>query len=87
MQQRIRRKVKKEKAYQLFLLNKLKEAQNFSAQQYVEEKLKTANEVPIPNTWKGKKLPKFIIRQYMGLDPIVEYKQFKCFNKNGKRRM
>lgn len=69
------------------LLKKLKAAQNFSAEKYVEDKLNAAKEVLIPNFWKGKRMPKFLVRQYMGLDPRIEYKQFKPFNKNGTRRM
>lgn len=64
---RQRREMRKEKAFQGELLAQIKEAEKFDAAQYVAEKLRQAHEVPIPRTWKGKRLPEFIIKQKLGL--------------------
>ncbi|KAJ6629283.1 hypothetical protein Bhyg_17200 [Pseudolycoriella hygida] len=64
---RQRRELRKEKAFQAVLINQIKEAEKFSAEEYVAEKLRKANETPIPKYWKGKRLPEFIIREKMGL--------------------
>lgn len=61
--------MRKEKLFQGQLLAQIKEAEGFSAEQYVAEKLKKATEVPIPRYWKGKRLPEFIIREKLGLPP------------------
>lgn len=64
---RQRRELRKEKAFQAVLIAQIKEAEKFSAEQYVAEKLRQANEIPIPRYWKGKQLPQFIIKEKMGL--------------------
>ncbi|XP_055370857.1 uncharacterized protein LOC129605246 [Condylostylus longicornis] len=64
---RQRREMRKEKAFQAVLINQIKEAERFSAEQYVEQKLKQANEVPIPRFWKGRRLPAFIIKEKLGI--------------------
>lgn len=38
-------------------------AENFSAERYVAKKLRAATITPTPRFWKGRRLPKFIIRQ------------------------
>lgn len=50
-------------------MQKCKEAEAFSAEKYVEEKLNKLNEIVIPRYWKGRRLPEFIIREKMGLPP------------------
>lgn len=64
---RQRRELRKEKAFQAVLIAQIKEAEKFSAEEYVAEKLRKANEIPIPKYWKGKRLPEFIVREKMGL--------------------
>ncbi|KAG4065847.1 hypothetical protein HA402_012525 [Bradysia odoriphaga] len=64
---RQRRELRKEKAFQAVLIAQIKEAEKFSAEEYVAEKLTKANETVIPKYWKGKRLPEFIIREKMGL--------------------
>lgn len=64
---RQRRELRKEKAFQAVLIAQIKEAEKFSAEEYVAEKLRKANEIVIPKYWKGKRLPEFIIREKMGL--------------------
>ncbi|CAH0555919.1 unnamed protein product [Brassicogethes aeneus] len=66
---RQRREMKKEKLFQAELIQQCKEAEAFSAEQYVEDKLNKLNEIVIPRYWKGKRLPEFIIREKMGLPP------------------
>lgn len=61
--------MKKEKLFQGELLAQIKDAEMFSAENYVAEKIKKATEVPIPRLWKGKRLPEFIIREKLGLPP------------------
>jgi len=64
---RQRREMRKEKAFQATLLAQIKQAESFSAEQYVAETLRQANEVPLPRYWKGKRLPAFIIKQKLGI--------------------
>jgi len=64
---RQRRELRKEKAFQAVLIAQIKEAEKFSAEQYVADKLRQANETPIPKYWKGKRLPEYIIKEKMGL--------------------
>ncbi|XP_077290233.1 uncharacterized protein LOC143914022 [Arctopsyche grandis] len=77
-----RREIKKEKIFQSKMMIKLKEAQAWSAESYVSRKLKAAKANPIPKSWGGKRYPEFYIKQLMGIDKRVEYKQFKSFNKS-----
>ncbi|XP_055613126.1 uncharacterized protein LOC129759643 [Uranotaenia lowii] len=64
---RQRRELRKEKAFQAGLIAQIKDAERFSAEAYVADKLRLATETPIPRFWKGKRLPQFIIRQKLGL--------------------
>lgn len=66
-QVRQKRELKKEKRFQGRLVRQIKNAEKFSAEAYVDEKIKKATEVPIPRFWKGKRLPEFIIREKLGL--------------------
>ncbi|XP_062712061.1 uncharacterized protein LOC115268075 [Aedes albopictus] len=65
---RQRRELRKEKAFQAGLISQIKEAERFSAEMYVAEKLRQANDTPIPRFWKGKRLPQFIIKQKLGIE-------------------
>ncbi|XP_059622113.1 uncharacterized protein LOC132265439 [Phlebotomus argentipes] len=64
---RQRREMRKEKAFRAEIFAQIKEAENFSAENYVEEKLRKATETPIPKYWKNRRLPEFIIKQLMGI--------------------
>ncbi|XP_037945763.1 uncharacterized protein LOC119678146 isoform X2 [Teleopsis dalmanni] len=64
---RQRREMRKEKAFQAKLIAQVKEGEAFSAEKYVAEKLKQANEVPLPRYWKGRRLPAFIIKEKLGI--------------------
>lgn len=64
----------KEKIFQAELIAMMKQAEEFTAEKYVEDKLAKVNYTPIPTRWKGKRLPEFIIRQLMGLDKKINYK-------------
>ncbi|XP_041980809.1 uncharacterized protein LOC121734342 [Aricia agestis] len=68
------RRIKREKIFQNELYALVKQANEFSAEQYVASKLEKANHTPLPRRWKHKLLPEFIIRQLMGLDKKVNYK-------------
>lgn len=65
MQRRQRREQKKEKVFQAELSKQIKEAEEFSAEQYVAEKLRLATETPIPRFWKHRRLPQFIIKELL----------------------
>jgi len=62
---RQKRELKKEKAFQAVLIAQIKEAEKFSAEQYVADKLKQANDNPIPKYWRGKRLPEFVVKELM----------------------
>jgi hypothetical protein len=64
---RQRRELRKEKAFQAELIAQIKEAEKFNAEQYVAERLQEAHKVPLPRTWKGKRLPFFIIKEKLGI--------------------
>jgi hypothetical protein len=64
---RQRREMRKEKAFQAVLIAQIKEAEKFDAEKYVAERLQEAHKVPLPRTWKGKRLPFFIIKQKLGI--------------------
>lgn len=70
LQRRQRREFRKEKAFQAELLGQLKEAEKFSAEEYVETKIKQATDVPLPRYWKGKRLPAFIIKELIEKDQL-----------------
>lgn len=60
---RQRREIKKEKRFRHQIELKMNEARNFSAEQFVEERLKLASEPPLCRKWKGRRLPAFIIHE------------------------
>jgi hypothetical protein len=64
---RQRREMRKEKAFQAGLIAQIKEAEKFDAGKYVAERLQEAHKVPLPRTWKGKRLPFWIIKQKLGI--------------------
>jgi hypothetical protein len=64
---RQRREMRKEKAFQAGLIAQIKQAEKFDAEKYVAERLQKAHKVPLPRTWKGKRLPFFIIKQKLGI--------------------
>jgi hypothetical protein len=64
---RQRREMRKEKAFQAELIAQIKEAEKFDAEKYVAERLQKAHKVPLPRTWKGKRLPFFIIKEKLGI--------------------
>ena len=73
-QQRQRREMRKEKAFQAELMAKVKDAEAFSAEAYVTEKLNKVNEVPLPRYWKGKRLPQFIIKDLVEKEKLRKEK-------------
>ncbi|CAH0587845.1 unnamed protein product [Chrysodeixis includens] len=68
------RRQTKEKTFQNSLLAMVKQANEFSAEQYVNEKIQKANHTPLPTRWRHKRLPEFIIRQLLGIDKKINYK-------------
>lgn len=52
----------------------VKQADAFSAEDYVKNKIEKANFTPLPTRWRHKRLPDFIIRQLLGIDKKVNYK-------------
>lgn len=69
LQRRQRREFRKEKEFQAGLIAQIKQAEAFSAERYVAEKIEKATAIQIPRFWKGKRLPEFVIRQKLGLPP------------------
>lgn len=65
---RQRREMRKEKEFQSKLLAQIKEAEQFDAEKFVTERLRKANEVPLPRHWKGRRLPAFIIKKKLGIE-------------------
>ncbi|XP_050424150.1 uncharacterized protein LOC126844117 [Adelges cooleyi] len=59
---RQKREMRKEKAFQAELLTQVKEAEKFSPVEYVQEKLNVVNMTILPNRWRGKRLPEFVIK-------------------------
>ncbi|XP_027836603.2 uncharacterized protein LOC114119295 [Aphis gossypii] len=59
---RQKREMRKEKAFQAELMGQVKEAEKFSAANYVQEKLNIVNMTILPNRWRGKRLPEFVIK-------------------------
>ncbi|VEN34132.1 unnamed protein product [Callosobruchus maculatus] len=66
---RQKRELKKEKAFQAVLVQQIKDAEQFSAEKYVQEKIEKLNEIVVPRFWNGRRLPEFLIREKMGLPP------------------
>jgi aurora kinase A-interacting protein len=64
---RQRREMRKEKAFQAVLIGQIKEAEKFSAEKYVAEKIQKSIETPIPKLWRGRRLPEFIIKEKLGI--------------------
>lgn len=64
---RQRREMRKEKAFQAKLIHQIKVAEAFSAEKYVEDKLRQAADKPLPRYWKGRRLPAFIIKEKLGI--------------------
>lgn len=60
---RQRREIKKEKKFRAEIELRMDEARNFSAEQFVDEKLRLAIEPPLCRKWKGTRLPAFIIHE------------------------
>lgn len=60
---RQRRELRKEKKFQARLLYQIREAEKFSAEEYVANKIKQATENEIPRFWRGRRLPQFIIKE------------------------
>jgi Mitochondrial domain of unknown function (DUF1713) len=63
-----KREWKKERAFLDGLLNQIKEAQKFSAEEYVDKKLNLAAQGPVPKRYKGKPLPKWLVMELMEKD-------------------
>ncbi|XP_015371425.1 PREDICTED: uncharacterized protein LOC107167050 [Diuraphis noxia] len=59
---RQKREMRKEKAFQAELMGQVKEAEKFSPINYVQEKLNIVNMTILPNRWRGKRLPEFVIK-------------------------
>ncbi|NP_001156199.1 uncharacterized protein LOC100164847 [Acyrthosiphon pisum] len=59
---RQKREMRKEKAFQAELMGQVKEAEKFSPANYVQEKLNIVNMTILPNRWRGKRLPEFVIK-------------------------
>ncbi|KAJ8946915.1 hypothetical protein NQ314_008714 [Rhamnusium bicolor] len=51
------------------LIQQCKEAEAFSAEQYVQEKISKLNEIATPSYSKWKRWPEFLLREKMGLPP------------------
>lgn len=62
---RVRRQIKKEKAFHAELLAQIREAENFDAKTYVASRLEILDNVRIPSKWRGEVLPEATIRQFM----------------------
>lgn len=60
LQVRQRRELKKEKEFQAVLIQQCKEAEKFSAEQYVQARLDKLNETPIKKSWKYTPPPEFL---------------------------
>lgn len=58
-----RREWKKEKRFLDGLLAQVVEANKFSAENYVNEKILKATEEPIPTRWKNKRLPQWLVKE------------------------
>lgn len=65
---RTRRNVKKEKAFQAELIAKIKEAEAFDIQKYIDDKLAIINKERIPKMYRGEILPEAMIKQFLEED-------------------
>ncbi|KAM0737462.1 hypothetical protein ACS0PU_000555 [Formica fusca] len=62
---RHKRNVKREKAFQAELINKIIQAQAFDARVYVKERLNILNKEKIPRTFRGEILPAEMIKKFI----------------------
>ncbi|XP_076062550.1 uncharacterized protein LOC143037852 [Oratosquilla oratoria] len=60
-----KREYKKEKDFQAEQMAKIRKAEAFDAEEYVARFLQETKEKPIPKFWRGKRLPRDIIKQLM----------------------
>lgn len=60
-----KREYRKEKLFQATQMARIHKYAAFDAAKYVEDVLRRTKEKPIPRTWKGKRLPEFLIKQLM----------------------
>lgn len=75
-----RRNWRKEKFFQNELIAQVKEAEAFSAEKYVAEKIRMATETPIPRYWRHKRMPTFFIKEQIEKDARkAELKKFKMW--------
>lgn len=83
---RQRREWKKEKAFQATLTAEIRDAEKFSAEQYVAEKIRSATEIPIPRFWKGRRLPQFIIKEMLNQEEKKKIQQkYKLWEEYGRQ--
>lgn len=83
---RQRREWRKEKAFQGELTAAIREAEAFSAEDYVAEKIRKATETPIPRFWKHRRLPQFIIKQKLEEKAALkEKRKFQLWEEYGKQ--
>jgi len=78
---KLKRNQKKEKLFQTELIGKVKEAQEFDAKEYVNEKLNILNKEKLPRTYRGEILPAEMIKQFL------EEKRAKMEAKRNKPRL
>ncbi|XP_063696382.1 uncharacterized protein LOC134827593 [Culicoides brevitarsis] len=83
---RQRKEFRKEKAFHAELLAQIKDAEKFSAEEYVEQKIQKAIEVPLPRYYRGKRLPADIIRQLIEEDRIKKQKREERLERIAKYR-
>ncbi|XP_012539660.1 uncharacterized protein LOC105838555 [Monomorium pharaonis] len=62
---KLKRRQKKETLFQTNLIAKVKEAQAFNAEEYVNEKLNILNKERLPRTFRGEILPSEMIKQFI----------------------
>jgi len=62
---KLKRNQKKEKLFQTELIGKVKEAQEFDAKEYVNERLYILNKEKLPRTYRGEILPAEMIKQFL----------------------
>ncbi|KAG5672267.1 hypothetical protein PVAND_002407 [Polypedilum vanderplanki] len=81
-----RREWKKERRFLNGLLDQIKVAQKFSAEEFVEDKIRKATTDPLPRHYKGRKLPQWLIRELLEKDRLkaVE-KKYQFWEECGKK--
>lgn len=86
LQRRQRREWKKEKVFQAELSWQIRKSEEFSAEQYVAEKIKLATETPIPRFWKHRRLPQFVIKELLEKEERQkERKKLKLWEELGRQ--